>query len=103
MAALLPNETENARKIGAKILQTLAEVGQNEVAKALETSDSTISRLKGDVSMFAGMLVKLGYKVVPAEMRCYDERTLASILQLAQQRMAQLQTPSQLAQDWDAE
>lgn len=52
---------------------------------------------------FAGMLSALGLKVVPVEMKCYDEATLGSILQLAQQRMAQLQTPQQLAQDWDPE
>jgi hypothetical protein len=50
---------------------------------------------------FAGMLSKLGLKVVPVEMRCYDEKTLASILQLAQQRMAQIQSPQSLA--WDEE
>lgn len=101
MAALSPPPDENARKIVALIFQRLPEVGQNEVAKALGTSDSTVSRLKGDVPMFAGMLAKLGLKVVPAEMKCYDEKTIGSILTLAQQRMAQLQTPSQLAQDWD--
>lgn len=101
MAALSPNPPENARKFASLILQTLAEVGQNEVAQALATSDSTVSRLKGDVPMFAGMLGRLGLKVVPAKLQCYDEQTIASILTLANQRMAQLQTPQQLAQDWD--
>lgn len=103
MAALSPTPPESARKIATLILQSLAKVGQNEVAQVLNTSDSTVSRLKGDVPHFAGMLAHLGLKVVPVEMRCYDEKTLASILELARQRMAQLQTPQQLAQDWEHE
>ena len=77
-------------------------MGQNTVAEAIGTSESTISRLKGDVPQFAAMLAKLGLKVVPVEMQCYDEKTLASILELARQRMAQLESPKQLAQDWES-
>jgi len=87
------------------VFQRLAAVGQDEVAKALGLSDSTVSRMKDEVPRFAGMLERLGLKVVPVEMQCYDEKTIASILVLANQRMAQLQTPQQLAlqQDWDRE
>lgn len=78
-------------------------MGQNEVARAIDVSDPTVSRMKEQVPQFAGMLVKLGLKVVPVEMQCYDEPTISSILTLAHQRMAQLQTPQQIAleQDWD--
>lgn len=102
MAAVSPPVPENARKIAASIFQALSRVGQNEVAAALGTSDSSVSRLKETVPQFAGMLARLGLKVVPAEMRCYDEKTLASILELARQRMAQIETPQQLAQDFDS-
>jgi hypothetical protein len=101
MAALLPMADETARKIVQVIFQRLSSVGQVAVAEHLSVSEATVSRMKEDMPRFAGMLSKLGLKVVPVEMRCYDEKTLASILMLAQQRMAQLQTPSQLAQDWD--
>jgi hypothetical protein len=103
MAAVSPTPPENARKIAATIFQALSRVGQNEVATTLGISDSSVSRLKEQVPQFAGMLARLGLKVVPQEMRCYDERTLASILELARQRMDQLKSPQQLAQDWDAE
>jgi hypothetical protein len=103
MAALSPTPDESARKIVQSIFHRLASVGQVAVAEAIGVSESTVSRMKEDVPRFAGMLSKLGLKVVPAEMKCYDEKTLASILQLAQQRMAQLQSPSQLAQDWEQE
>ena len=101
MAAMSPTPPENARKIAQVVFQTLSRVGQNEVAQALGISDSGVSRLKENIPHFAGMLDRLGLKVVPAEMRCYDEKTLASILELARQRMDQLKSPLQLAQDWE--
>lgn len=101
MAALNPVPDETARKIVKEIFQRLSSMGQVHVAEAIGASEATVSRMKEQVPQFAGMLSKLGLKVVPVEMRCYDEKTLASILQLAQQRMAQLQTPQQLA--WDDE
>ena len=101
MAALNPVPDETARKIVKEIFHRLSSVGQVAVAESLSVSEATVSRMKEQVPQFAGMLSKLGLKVVPVEMRCYDEKTLGSILMLAQQRMAQLQTPQQLAQDWD--
>lgn len=101
MAALSPTVDENARKIVKTIFQALSRVGQDEVAKALSVSDSTVSRMKEQVPQFAGMLSRLGLKVVPAEMRCYDEQTIGTLITLAKQRMAQIETPQQLAQDWD--
>lgn len=102
MAALSAPGGETARKIVGLIFQRLSSVGQNTVADALGVSEATVSRMKETAPQFAGMLVFLGLKVVPAAMHCYDEKTLGSIMVLAQQRMAQLQTPQQLAQDWDA-
>lgn len=101
MAALNPVPDEIARKIVKEVFQRLSSVGQVRVAEALGVSEATVSRLKEQMPQFAGMLSKLGLKVVPVEMRCYDEKTLASILQLAQQRMAQIQSPQSLA--WDEE
>lgn len=83
------------------IFQALSSVGQNTVAQGLGVSEATVSRMKEGAPQFAAMLALLGLKVVPVAMKCYDEATLGSILQLAQQRMAQLQTPQQLAQDFE--
>jgi hypothetical protein len=93
---------ETARKIVSLIFQRLSSVGQVAVAESLSVSEASVSRLKEQVPQLAGMLARLGLKVVPIEVRCYDERTLGSILELAKQRMAQIETPQQLAQDWDA-
>jgi hypothetical protein len=101
MAALSPPPDERARKIVKLIFQRLSSAGQNTVAQGLGVSEATVSRMKEEAPRFAAMFSLLGLKVVPAEMKCYDEATLASILQLAQQRMAQLQTPQQLANDFD--
>jgi ABC-type sugar transport system ATPase subunit len=101
MAAVNPIPDETARKIVRLIFQRLSSVGQNTVAEALATSESTVSRLKESTPQFAAMLAKLGLKVVPAEVQCYDPKTLAAILELAKQRMSQIQNPQQLAQDWD--
>ncbi len=101
MAAVSPTPPENARKIASTIFQALSRTGQNQVAQALGTSDSSVSRLKDQVPQIAGMLDCLGLKVVPREMRCYDERTLSSILELARQRMDQLKSAQHLAQDWE--
>ncbi len=103
MAALSPPPDERARKILQVLFQRLSSVGQSTVATQLSVSEATVSRMKEDMPRFAGMLSALGLKVVPVEMKCYDEATLESILRLAQQRMAQLQTPQQLAQDWGDE
>ncbi len=99
MAALSPTPDENARKIASAIFQGLSRVGQNQAAQALGVSDSTITRMKDDVPKWAGLLSALGLKVVPTSMRCYEEKTLSAILELAHQRMEQIKTPSQLA--WD--
>lgn len=103
MAALSPPTDENARKIAQTIFQALSRVGQNHVAQALGVSDATISRMKDDLPRAAGMLSILGLKVVPSTMKCYEEKTLAAVLELAHQRMAQLSSVQQLQQDWDAE
>lgn len=103
MAALNPVPDEISRKIVKEIFHRLSSAGQAHVAEALSVSEATISRMKEQVPQFAGMLSKLGLKVVPAEMRCYDERTLGAILELARQRMEQIKSPQALAQDWDPE
>jgi hypothetical protein len=96
MAAVLPNPSENARKIAAEILQALAKVGQNNVAEALKTSDSTVSRLKGDIGQMVAMFDHLGFQVVPSTMRCYNAHTIAAIFRLAKERMDELDSPDQL-------
>lgn len=68
-----PNDTEKARileqlarKSLTLTLQTLAHVGQTEIARVLGISDSTISRIKSDrLEEVVKVLAACGLKVVP--------------------------------------
>lgn len=98
--SLMPSET--ARKIVGNILHRLAAVGQTTVATRLQVSESTVSRMKekdAEIQRCAALLDALEMKAVPREMKCYGEKSLAAILQLAKERMAQIEEPSQL--QWD--
>ena len=88
---------ERSRKIESTILQALASKGQAHVAEFMGVSESKISRLKGDgIAELADFLAALDLKAVPAEMQCYRKESIASILQLAKERMAEIETPDQL-------
>lgn len=98
MAAVLPLLPETARKINATILHQLASVGQTKVAEVLGVSESTVSRMKEkELPEIALLLDALGLKAVPRAHRCYDEKSLAAIIELAKQRMAQIDEPQHLA------
>ena len=61
-----------------------------------------MSRMKDtEIPELAAMLDALGLKVVPRELKCYDEKTMAALLQLAKERMNQCSTTQQL--EWDDE
>lgn len=96
MAALSSIPDDSSRKTVSLIFQRLASAGQVTVAQALGVSEATVSRMKEEVPRLSAMLSVLELKVVPADMRCYDEKTLTAVLELARQRMAQIQTPQQL-------
>jgi transcriptional regulator with XRE-family HTH domain len=104
MAALSLQPDERARKNLALILQALATAGQAELAKILEVSESTLSRMKdGDIPQMAKLLAHCGLKVVPNEYRCEDPAYLAAIELLASKYMAGVSDPApKLKQDWDA-
>ena len=75
---------ERARKNFSAIYQRLSSVGQVNVAKALDISEPTMSRLAEQSERIARMLEALGLKVVPVEMKCYDPKVIQAILTLAQ-------------------
>jgi hypothetical protein len=92
--------TERSRKAHSLALQRLASVGQAEVARALDTSESTISRaVNGELERMCAILTAVGLKVVPAEMQCFPPRKVAILMELARDHLNQLETPEQL--QWD--
>lgn len=71
-ASCLANPTL-ARKSQSTILHRLATVGQKPVADALDVSEATVSRLKGEgLESFTAFLAALALKVVPADHICYS-------------------------------
>lgn len=100
MAPLSMKGNERARKNLQSILQALATVGQASVAEAIGVSESTVSRMKdGELERLAQLLAALGLKVVPEAVKCYEPAFIESIFQLAKQRMAQVESASELS--WD--
>jgi hypothetical protein len=80
MAALSPQADERARKNLAAIFQALSQTGQANVAKALEVSEPTVSRMKEkELPEAAKILALLQLKCVPEQYRCVDPSYLAGL------------------------
>jgi hypothetical protein len=91
---------ERSRKAHSLALQRLASVGQAEVAKALDTSESTISRsVNAELERICSILAVIGLKVVPNDMQCFPPRKVAILMELARDHLNALETPEQL--QWD--
>jgi hypothetical protein len=100
MTALSPEVDSIARKSLTAILNGVERVGQNTIADGCGVDDSTITGDKAKYwPRFAKTLAIAGLKVVPTSMRCYAPATIEPLLQLAKQRMAQLENVQQL--EWD--
>jgi|11_taG_2_1085331.scaffolds.fasta_scaffold46163_2 GTP:adenosylcobinamide-phosphate guanylyltransferase len=91
-----------ARKFESLILQRLSSVGQCAVAKELDTSESTISRMKkdGDIERFSKLMEVLGLKVVPADMKCFNPKDIDAILHQAKNWLRHVESAEQL---WEYE
>ncbi len=89
MPQLSTDQLEIARKSHSQILSGLASVGQVNVARALELSESAVSKLKseGDLERLSQLLSFLGLKVVPTKYRCEDPEYLAAMEMLAHRYM----------------
>lgn len=91
---------ERSRKGHSLALQRLASVGQAEVARQLDTSESTVSRhVSEHLERACAILAAVGLKVVPIEMQCFPPRKVAILMELARDHLNQLETPEQL--QWD--
>lgn len=97
---LSPDQDARARKSYSYLMQKLASVGNLAVAEAIGVDESTISRMKPEkFQEFARILAVLDLKVVPNEMKCFDEKEIGAILQLARSRMVDIESVEQL--EWD--
>jgi len=100
MAPLSSAAAERSRKFHSLILQKVSQIGQNNIARDLSISESTISRfVSSDIEKLCAVLSVLGLKVVPVEMKCYEPRKIAILMELACDHLNQLETVEQLSFD----
>lgn len=90
---------EIARNLNTDLLQEISKLGQNQIAPAIDTSESTLSRVVPQLEKTILLMRACGYKVVPMDLRCYRDEDIEPLLTLAKQRMAQLETVRQL--EWE--
>jgi hypothetical protein len=84
MAAVSLSPTERSRKNVQVILQALASVGQNELAKAMGVHESTVSRFKDkEITTVGSALAHMGLKVVPVGVECFDPEYVEALRTLA--------------------
>lgn len=92
--------SERSRKAHSLVLQRFASVGQVTVAEMIGTSESTVSRfVNTDLERSCQIFAALGLKVVPIELKCYEPRKIAILMELARDHLNQLETVEQLSFD----
>lgn len=76
---------ERANKIHTLILRRLSQIGQANVAKAMNRHESTVSRLKSDEGLreFCALLAAMGMKVIPEHHQAYSPRLIQSMQYLS--------------------
>jgi hypothetical protein len=85
MNTVCPSQTERARKIEATILRAIAEVGQSEIARRTNVSESTVSRRKEDrIGEMSEFLAASNLKPVPISHIYIDPKKLDAMMLLFQ-------------------
>jgi len=78
-------------------MQRLASIGNAPVAHAVGCDEATISRMKPEkFEQFAQILAVLDLKIVPSEMRCFNQRDIEAIFHQAKRWMEHVQNVDQL-------
>lgn len=90
-------QTARARKNLHFILQRVNSVGNGPIALAVDCDEATISRMKPDkFEQFSQILAVLDLKIVPAEMRCFNEHDIAMFIHGSKRWMEHIQGVDQL-------
>ena len=93
-------QTVRARKNYSVLMQRLASIGTGPVALAVGCDEATISRMKPEkFEQFAQILAVLDLKIVPGEMRCFNQRDIEAIFHQAKRWMEHVQHVDQLEED----
>ena len=86
-----------SRKIETTILKALSNLGQVEIAKKMDVSESAVSRLKdGQIATLSMMLAAAGLKVVPAQYKCIDPAIAHAMMIMYESAMKRLDNPVEL-------
>jgi hypothetical protein len=98
--SLSQEQTVRARKNYSVLMQRLATVGGAPVALAVGCDEATISRMKPErFQQFSEILAFLDLKIVPTDMRCFNERDIGAIFHQAKRWMEYIQNVDQLEED----
>lgn len=93
-------QTVRARKNYSVLMQRLASIGNGPVAHAVGCDEATISRMKPEqFERFAQILSVLDLKIVPNDMRCFNQRDIEAIFHQAKRWMEHVQNVDQLEED----
>jgi hypothetical protein len=93
-------QTVRARKNYSFLMQKLASIGNGPVAVAVGCDEATISRMKPEkFEQFCQILAVLGLKIVPEEMRCFNEADIAMFIHGSKRWMEHIQSVDQLEED----
>ncbi len=94
---LSPEQATRARKNLHFILQRVTSVGNAPIALAVGCDEATISRMRPEkFEQFAQILAVLDLKVVPSEMRCFNERDIEMFIHGSKRWMEHVQGLDQL-------
>ncbi|MBO2926674.1 transcriptional regulator [Pseudomonas otitidis] len=97
---LSQDQAVRSRKNYSVLMRALASVGNAPVALAVGCDEATISRMKPEkFEQFCQILAVLNLKVVPNDMRCFNERDIETILHQAKRWMEHVQGIDQLEFD----
>ena len=97
---LSQEQVVRARKNYAVLMQRLASVGNGPVALAVGCDEATISRMKPEkFEQMCQILSVLDLKVVPSEMRCFNERDIEMFIHGSKRWMEHIQGVDQLEED----
>ena len=97
---LSPEQVTRARKNLHFVLQRVTSMGNAPIAVAMGCDEATISRMRPEkFEQFSQILAVLGLKVVPCEMRCFNERDIEMFIHGSKRWMEHIQGVEQLEEN----
>lgn len=91
---------ERSRKYFSLAFQRVTSLGQVTIAEQLSTSEATVSRtVNAELERVCQVLAVVGLKVVPKELRCYQEADINALFILAKGSLERMESPDKLSFD----